>query len=307
MAALSGVSSDARAPSPARIAIVTASYRGDFERCRLLCDSLDRFAEGFACHYLLVENRDAAMFRALEGPRRQVVAEGDLLPFWLRPITEPVKRRRLWLSPVGLPLRGWHVQQIRRIAFAAKASEDALLFCDSDVAFVRPFDLARLVDGEGRVRFHRVPPSEHRVMPEMKEAHAVWSRRAGRLLGIDAPTETHVGYIATAIAWRADTARDMAARIEAVTGRSALSALAATRELSECTIYGRFVDEVEGLPERHRPSAERLCSIYWSGPALDEAGLRRFVADMPVEAVAIGVQSFTGTDPSLMRRVAIEG
>ena len=38
---------------PISIALVTSSYRGDLERCRLLCDSVDRFVTGHAMHYIL--------------------------------------------------------------------------------------------------------------------------------------------------------------------------------------------------------------------------------------------------------------
>ena len=47
-------------------AIVTASYAPDFERCRLLCETIDRFVTGAPRHYILVEQRDVALFRQLE-------------------------------------------------------------------------------------------------------------------------------------------------------------------------------------------------------------------------------------------------
>ena len=123
-------------------AVVTASYAPDFERCRLLCETLDRHVSGVARHYILVEHRDVALFRQLENSRRTVVDERDLLPRWLHAFDDPLSlfRRRIWLSLKTMPLRGWHVQQLRRIAIAAHAQEDVLIFCDSDVAFLKPFD-----------------------------------------------------------------------------------------------------------------------------------------------------------------------
>ncbi|MFD2236827.1 DUF6492 family protein [Aureimonas populi] len=282
-------------------AIVTASYRGDLERCRLLCDSIDRHVSGHARHYLLVEGADAALFRPFEGPRRTVVSERDLLPFWLRAVPDPLNpRRRLWLSPFGPPLRGWHVQQLRRIAFARLMDEAAMISCDSDVVFVRPFDMAGLWR-EGALRFYRVPDGFALLVPEAEEEHTRWSRKAAALLGIAAGRSNTADHINTVIGWRADTAREMAARIEAVTGRPALRALAATRSLSECTIYGRFVDEVEERPERHWPSAEALCRVYWAGAAMDEGTLSAFLGDMAPHEVALGIQSFTGTNTALIR------
>nr|WP_245413633.1 DUF6492 family protein [Mangrovicella endophytica] len=286
-------------------AIVTASYRGDFERCRLLCESIDTRVSGHTRHLILVEGADVPLFRQLAGPRREIVDERDVLPWWLRAFPDPTNfgRRRIWLQPKGPPLRGWHVQQLRRFAVAASIDETVMVNVDSDVVFFRPFAVADLVD-EGRVRFYRVPAEHHEILPHLRDEHAAWSRKAGELLGITAPRETSVGYIATVIAWRTDTARDMARRIEAVTGRSYLAALAATRTLSECTIYGRFVDEVEGRPDRHLASPDRLCRIYWAGEALDAAALDRFVDALEPGQVAAGIQSFTRTDPALIRRAA---
>ncbi len=288
---------------PFSIALVTSSYRGDLERCRLLCDSVDRFVTGHAIHYILVEAADLAAFRVFEGPKRRVVCERDILPVWLRPIPDPLdRRRRLWLSPFGLPLRGWHVQQLRRIAMGAALAEDVLVSLDSDVVFVRPFDVGHFRQGEA-VRFYRRAEGLAAVEPARRAEHERWARRAARLLGLAREPVPAATYITTLIAWRRDTVRDMLARIARTTHRPAMMALVSSRALSECTIYGRFVDEAEERPERHVATDERLCAVYWDGPPLDEAGLERFLTGLSREQVALGLQSFTGTDPAIIRRV----
>ncbi|HEX2019303.1 MAG TPA: DUF6492 family protein, partial [Aurantimonas sp.] len=282
-----------------------SSYRGDFERCRLLCESIDRRVTGHTRHLVLVEARDVAMFRSLAGPRREIVDERELLPAWLRPFPDPLSlgRRRFWLSPKGPPLRGWHVQQLRRIAMAATLEETVMISVDSDVVFLRPFDVGWFHEGS-RVRFYRRPGVVAGYAPAAREEHRKWSRKAGRLLGIEGPQETDTAYIATLIAWRSDTVRDLLGRIENRTGRSWVSALAATRALSECTIYGRFVDEVEARPDRHLPGDTNLCHMYWTGSAMGPDALTTFAADLEPHQVAAGIQSFTGTDPALIRRAA---
>ena len=136
--------------------LVTPSYAGDFERCRLLCESIDRFVTGFEKHYLLVAGFDVGLFRQLESPRRVVIDERDLLPPWLHSLRDPTSlfRRHVWLSMRTPPLRGWHVQQLRRIAIAGKVTQSAILYCDSDVIFLRPFDLSSLWR-DGMLRFYR--------------------------------------------------------------------------------------------------------------------------------------------------------
>ena len=46
-----------------KTALVTASYHKDFERCKLLCETVDRHVSGFTNHYILVEPRDVPLFR----------------------------------------------------------------------------------------------------------------------------------------------------------------------------------------------------------------------------------------------------
>lgn len=287
-----------------RLSIVTSTYRGDLERCRLLCESIDRHVTGMERHYLLVEDADAALFAPFASERRIIVPESAILPRWLRPFADPLdRRRRLWVHPFGLPLRGWHVQQLRRMAVASILDEDVMVSCDSDVVFVKPFDLSRFVSGQA-VRFYRRPAARHDVAERFQHEHETWSRRAGTLLGIDAPATTATGYITTLVAWRLDTLRAMNARIAAVSGRSALRALVRNRALSECTIYGRFVDEVENRPDRHAAAESSLCRVYWTGEAMTLAELQRFVEGLSAEEAAICVQSFTATDPALIRSVA---
>jgi len=281
-------------------AIVTASYAPDLERCRLLCDTIDARVTGFTRHYILVEHSDVALFRQLEGPNRLVVDERDLLPGWLRSYRDPASRfrRRIWLSLRTMPLRGWHVQQLRRIAIALHAPEDAFVYCDSDVAFVRPFDCGRFWrDGELRL-FRRENALAGRAGSEQSD----WSRHAGRILGIGSPAVSPHDYIATLIAWRRDSTEAMCRRIEDVTGRHWVAGIASRRMFSECMIYGRHAAEVAGL-EGHHLSADELCRVYWSGPQMSEADMRAFLDNLAPHQVALGMQSFIGTDVATIRRL----
>lgn len=293
-------------PTPSGLletALVTASYRGDFERCRLLCESIDRWVTGHSRHLILVEPRDLALFRPLAGPKREIVDERSLLPRFLRAFPDPTTmgRRRIWLSPYGPPLRGWHVQQLRRLAMAAALQETVMVSLDSDVVFVRDFDVGHF-QTDGRVRFFRRPGAVAGFEEPFRSEHRGWAQTAAMRLGLrDRPVNDN-GYVATLIAWRSDSVRDMRRRIECVGRRDWMMQLAATRSLSECVLYGRFVDEVEMRPDRHLAGDDSLCAMVWSGRAMDEPALDAFLRDLAAHQVAIGIQSFTGTDPAVIRR-----
>ncbi|WP_173935232.1 DUF6492 family protein [Chelativorans sp. Marseille-P2723] len=278
-------------------AIVTPSYAEDFERCELLCETVDRYVTGASKHYILVAGNDVRRFRALEGTRRVVVDERDLLPSFLHSLPDPLSlfRRRIWMSTRTAPLRGWHVQQLRRIAVAEKVPEAALVYCDSDVAFLKPFDLSAFWR-DGALRLYR------RDGLPAGDDHAEWVANAGRALGLPTSPTMPRDYVSTVIAWRRETVVSMIRHIESCHDRHWVETVAARRRFSECMLYGRYVDEVlAGYGHFH--DASQFCRIYWSGPGLDERGLRDLIASMQPEQVAIGVQSFTGTDLEPLRRL----
>ena len=286
-------------PHPAT-AIVTASYAPDLERCRLLCETIDARVTGFTRHYILVEQDDVELFRQFEGPNRVVVNERDLLPGWLRSFRDPTSgfRRRIWLSSRTMPLRGWHVQQLRRIAIALQAPEEAFVYCDSDVAFVRPFDCGAFWrEGELRL-FRRENALDGRPAGEQHD----WSAHAGRILGIASPEISPHDYIATLIAWRRDSTLAMCDRIEEVTGRHWVAGIASRRMFSECMIYGRHAAEVAGM-KGHHLSSEELCRVYWTGPSMSEIDMQAFLDNLAPHQVAVGMQSFIGNDVGTIRRL----
>ncbi|MCG6113969.1 MAG: DUF6492 family protein [Mesorhizobium sp.] len=289
--------------SQPRFAMVTASHGPDFERCRLLCESMDRWVTGARQHYLLVASHDVALFRQLEGPNRLVVDERDILPAWLHAFRDPLSlmRRHIWLSFRTPPLRGWHVQQMRRIAIAEKAEEDVLVFCDSDVFFVRPFDCAGLHGADG-LAFYRKNDGIGAGTPA---THSQWVANAGLALGLDQhPSHTH-DYIATLIAWRRETVLGMCRHIENLHGRHWAAAIAARRHFSECILYGRYVDEVLDA-KGHARTEERLCRVLWNGQAPSDEDILEFLAGLKPHQVAVAIQSFLDVEPSRLRRLLLQ-
>ena len=132
-------------PETNDVALLTPTYARDVELCALLCESVDRHVGSFSKHYLLVPDGDVALFSRFESERRCVLPVSKLLPGWLRPLPPMVrrKRRQYWWSFRAMPVSGWHVQQILKIAATIALPHQRYCILDSDIVFFRNFDLSR--------------------------------------------------------------------------------------------------------------------------------------------------------------------
>ncbi|MFY8101190.1 MAG: DUF6492 family protein, partial [Allorhizobium sp.] len=195
-------------------------------------------------------------------------------------------------------LRGWHVQQFRRIAIADLVDDDAFLYLDSDVAFLRPYNCDQLWRN-GNLRLLIRPNA---LAAESMDEHRLWSANAGTLLGLPESQLSTNDYVGTMIAWKRSSILDMCRRIETVTGEHWIAAMGKQRRFSECMMYGRFVDDVEKGAGHFHDQTE-LCKVFWLAPPPTEEEFRAFVRDMAPEQVALGMQSFLGLEPKDIRRV----
>lgn len=283
--------------------LITLSFAGDLECCRLLCETADRFAPAGAAHMLAVPAADMRLFRPLEAGRRILVPQEDLLPDWLRklPLPSPEWRKRLflprrnvYLSFRGRPVRGWIAQQIMKLNAAAGAGTDTVVHLDSDTAFVRPLPAEVLAPG-GQVRLARFPGAAD------DEMHAPWHHAASRLLGLPDSGYHGADYIDQFVTWRRDNVRGLLARIGEVTGRDPIEALASTRDFSEYILYGVYCDRVLGLDASgHVATTESLCETVWSGST---------EGDVPVVGAGrygLGIQSTIPLSPSARRRIVAD-
>lgn len=281
--------------------IITASYAPDFERCKILCESIDKYASGYDCHYLLVNVPDLPLFAQLEGPKRKVLTDRQLLPWWVyRPpkFVSP-QRRQIWLSPLTVPLHGWHIQQIMRIAVAMHVQSDALLYCDSDTALVKPFDVGSSWNGDS-LRLWR----EEDGALVAEDDHLIWKAHAGRALGIGPNDQLDHNYVCSFVTWKRQTVLDMCAHIEKLHGRSWVSVIGSSRKFSECMLYGAYADVIlKG--KGHEVNPAPLCKMYWNDPAPTLSELEKDIGELTSEEVAIGVQSFIDFDADAFRGVVM--
>lgn len=272
-------------------AVITPSYRGDFERCRLLCLSIDAFVSGNWHHYIIVENVDLALFRPLAGPRRTILEMEALLPSSFHHLVRIpiVNNRSVWFSWRTGFMIGWHVQQMVKLEMAFQVEQQGLLYCDSDVFFMQPFDIGSL-SKEGQFRFYRTEENfEENVIPYPK--YISYSARQLGLSGNPFPSPT---YVENLVPWHRPTVKALCNHIAQTSGRDWKLALGRDIFISEYSLYGLFVERVMKDRSPLKTSHEILCKTIWSRGSLSDTELDEFCSDLKDPIVAVGVQSFAG-------------
>jgi hypothetical protein len=274
---------------------MTCSFRGDFEICRMLCDSVNRFVPNTIEHWLIVPDADQAMFESLATARCKIITESSVMPRWFvkMPMPAPrwrgllhLPRRDIYLTPFSLPVRGWIFQQILKIAATTAAKSNIVVHIDSDAAFIRPLKLERLVHG-GQIHLFRDP---HRVdLPY----HQRWQQAAGKLLGLPPSDYYGAEYIEPLVVWDRAVALGMINRIENISRRNWMISLARTPHFSEYVLYGVYADQVLGLEAaKLYPDANPLCHSRWGGdPFINADDEAAFISAIKPQHLSCNIQS----------------
>jgi Family of unknown function (DUF6492) len=280
------------------VALVTPSHRKDVERFALLCDSIDRHLTGYRRHYVIVNDDDFPLFARFNGPHRVVLPGSQFLPRWLRlaPPWLVGNGRRVWWSFRSLPVHGWHIQQLLKIAAGLRLPEQRFCFIDSDNVFIRSFDVGAYAGGE------RTPLYLDRdAIAADAPLHAIWTRNCDRLLGHKETGFPADDYIGNVLVWDKRALYDMTRAIERVTGKSWPHALCSARAFSEYLLYGHFVRTSPQHLAKHRITTESLANAYWDDVALDTAAVAAMVENTPQSQVALCIESFSQTPVSIIR------
>jgi Family of unknown function (DUF6492) len=281
-----------------RVALLTPTYGRDLELCTLLCESVDRHVGSFSKHYLLVPDCDLSLFSHFESERRSVLAASMFLPDWLRPLPRVIqrKRRQYWWSFRAKPVNGWHVQQLIKIAASMSLPHERYCILDSDIVFFRDFDLARFEYPNSIPLLNMVNEVTSKQL-----RHARWVETSHQLLGLPAPSLPASDFIGHIIFWDQQTARAMAAKIEAATNLDWVEALCRTREFSEYMLYGYFVQNDADFAVRHALRSSTPCVSYWDQPRLSKIELNQLLCRANKDDVAFSVASFSGTPVQTIR------
>jgi Family of unknown function (DUF6492) len=283
-----------------RVALLTPTYGRDLESCTLLCESVDRHVSSFSKHYLLVPDCDLSLFSHFESERREVIPASRFLPHWLRPLPRVIqrKRRQTWWSFRTKPVSGWHVQQYLTIAAVLSLPYERTCILDSDIVFFRDFDLSQ---------FQLPNPIPLFSLPDQvisnRPRHSRSIETSHALLGLPSlPASDFTGPI---VFRDRQTTHAMVSQIEAVANLHWIEALCRTRDFSETTLYGYFVQNDARFSGAHRHASSTKCVSYSDQPKLSKGELNELLRRADKDDVAFSAASFPGT-PVLTIRAAIE-
>lgn len=277
-----------------RFALITPSYYVDFERCRWLCETVERHVAPHVVHYLIVDRADRTLFSPLASGRTRLVLKEDVL---YGRLTQVPFARRWWVGWRRTPVRGSIVQQLAKLFVHEVAEEDVFLFVDSGAFFVRPYDPVGMLCGE-KVPLFR----EQNEFFRRSTAHQRWHRVSSRLLGLRPIPHFDVGYIKTLVSWRRDNLVKLHAHIERATGCSSFDAIASSISLSEYGLYGMYCDFVLGDRAGHYPTSRIETLSHWQEDRLTAMDLRRMREGLSPDHVLVMVNEKSGTPPDTVRQ-----
>ncbi|MDP4593246.1 MAG: DUF6492 family protein [Beijerinckiaceae bacterium] len=296
----------ARQDAGLTISLVTCSFSGDLDICKLLCESVNRFVSADIPHILYVPAQDMHLFQPLASVRRLIRTQESLLPRWFFKLPMPgphwrkrlhLPRRNIYLTPWSLPVRGWIAQQIMKIAATLLSSTQVVVHVDSDNAFIRPLDRRQIVQ-DGLVRLYRNP----QMVPQ--QGHRVWHASAGRLLGLEHRNYYDGEYIDQLVVWRRDVAAAMTGKIAEIARVDWRIALARSRQFAEYILYGVYADKVRGLDAAGLFATDQsLCLSRWSGAIENQADENAFLQSIKPHHVACLIQSTIAMPFDLRRQV----
>jgi hypothetical protein len=282
-----------------RMTVITKSYEPDFELCADLNRSVLDYSTASVHHHIVVPRSDLKHFGRLAGSRTHIRCEADFLPSSFFPV--PFSNITINLRRPVLPVRGWILQQVVKLAAVAASEDDVVLVADSDVEFIQPFSAATFMQ-DGVVRFYRKLGGVDQHLPR----HITWHRGSRALLGLPLADPPYTDYISAMLACDPRIVRQMLARVAATTGQSWTAAIAGQLHFSEWTLYGVFVDHVIGASATSFASDDPLCLAYWDETPLNRDGAVDFLRGIRPTDVAAMISAKSRT-PLAVRRAAFAG
>jgi hypothetical protein len=280
--------------SPYSYALITPSFRLDFERCKLLVESAERWVAPHVHHYLVIDRRDVPMFSPLGSSRTSILVVEDIIPPWLFRLPGT---RRFWFSFRTLPVRNWILQQIVKLSIPSAVEKDVLLCTDSDTFFVAPYD-PRTLERDGKVPLF-VETGQRGLIKSNDE----WHRVAASLLGMEPEPSYDTNYIGNVIPWRRDTGLALQRRIAEVAGKPWQLALSQQMVFAEYILYGMFSHRMPEHSAGQWDDGTLRTLTYWGTTPLGIAGLEELKAQRLPHHHSVMVSAKSRTPVADIRKV----
>jgi hypothetical protein len=191
------------------------------------------------------------------------------------------------------------MQQVVKLMTAEILDADIIVSIDSDVALVRAIRADTFLKEAG-IRFY----CKEEAVDEGLPSHVTWHNVARSLLGLPPAQPPLPDYIHMPSVWDRSTVLALQEHIQHVTGRHWIDAVAAQLHVSECILYGVFVDEVLGGSEGIMRTDTMLCHNYYETKPLSLESACEFVGRISDEDFAIMINAKSGT-PLDIRQIAL--
>jgi hypothetical protein len=250
-------------------ALVTPSYWMDVDRCRFLLETAERWVSPNVRHYLIIANRDLALFKPMLSTRTSLIVVEDIVPRWLFRLPG---LRRFWISLRTRPVKNWILQQIVKLSAPSAIPEDVLLYADSDMFFIAPFDPGSFE------RNNSVPLFAETGQRGLIPSNDVWQTVCAELLGIAPETGFDINYVGQLIWWRRLNALAAVQRVQDVSRKTWQQAIAPLSGFSEYILYGLHSDKILGAKSGHWHDSVIRTLCYWETTPLNLRDLEMFKA-----------------------------
>ncbi|MDR0308204.1 MAG: DUF6492 family protein [Chitinispirillales bacterium] len=226
-------------PHAKKLAIVTMSYRDDFEECGLLVKSIDIFVGNEILHYIVVNDEDFRLFQAYNYGQHRILKKSTILPKYLVRLPFKIFGHNFWISPFTIPVRGWIVQQICKLGIFEVINKDidAVLNVDSESVFCRPFDINSFLSN-GKFPLFMINSNEYH--------HDHYVKSTKRLLRIDKDITVALQYSYIVGGGECFTRKNLTSLLKRIGAkqifRSWKMRLCNTYRFSEYNLYGIYVN-----------------------------------------------------------------
>ena len=286
-------------------ALITPTFAGDYKQFTLLARTAEYYLSEDVPHYVIVPGADYSKFKALQSKRTHLLIEEEVLPQWTQGLFKFKNKYRV--TTRTLPIRGWILQQLVKIAAPSFASGDVFLYADSDVAFLRGFDPAKEFVRDGKVKLFREICDES--WPQvLLDRGRNWRNVSCRLLGIAGDQEPRAGfsgYVGNVIPWRRDVLESLQKHLDRGWGRSWPERIARCKTFSEYTLYGVYVEKVLGMDVAGHYPDETICALEsWQAREQSVADLTRLREEkLASHHIALMVSAKGGTPAERIEQV----